>query len=119
MYDYDKFALSAASLTTTATALGLNGSGTVTPSAHYRMRLSGLNISNTGTTIAVATLQKVFGTLPAVVIFQQNLAAAGSPDSTVTLGEDQDFVIETGYYVQAVMSVGTGSVFAEGEFILE
>ena len=119
MFDYDKFIVSAPALTTTATTLGLNGSGSIAASAHYRLRLSGLNISNSGTTAAIATIQKVTGTQAAIVIFKQNLAAAGSSTSTVTLGEDQNLVIDSGYYVQAVMSAGTGSVFAEGEFVLE
>jgi len=119
MFDYDKFAIGAASLTTTAVSLGFNNTGSLAASTHYRMRLSGINITNTGTTAATATIQKVFGTSAAVVIHQESLPAAGTEGATVTLGDDEEIVVESGYYVQAVMSVGTGSVFATGEFILE
>lgn len=115
MYDYDKFSIGNTALTTTAKTLGHNNTGSLAAATNYRMRISGLNMTNSGTASAVMTVQKVSGTNAAIVIFEQGLAA----DTTVTLQEDQDLVIESGYYVQAKMSFGTGAVFGTGEFILE
>lgn len=119
VYDYDKFNIGATAVTTTAVSLGHNSSGSLAAAVNYRMRLSGLNMINSGTAAATVTIQKVSGTNAAIVIFEQGLAASGTVGDTVTLQEDQDIVVESGYYVQALMSVGTGAVFATGEFILE
>lgn len=119
MFDYDKFNIGVASVTTTAAPFGQNNSGTLSAGVNYRMRVSGLNMKNTGTAAATMTIQKKSGTNAAIVIFEQGLAASGTVGDTVTLGDDQELVIESGYYLEALLDVGTGAVFGTGEFILE
>jgi hypothetical protein len=117
MFDYDRFQLGVSSLSTTAAPMNQNnGTGTLTVATNYRMRVSALNFTNTATVSAVVTLQKQSGTLSPIVVFEQSLAA----NSTVTLGEDQDIVIDSGYFLAALVSSGgSGAVFGSGEFILE
>lgn len=114
MFDYDKFTIGSASVSTTATALGQNNAGTLTVGVNYRMRVSHLNMTNNGTAAGIMTIQKVAGTVTTVLL-QQALAAS----QTVTLGEDQEILVDSGAYLQAVISAGTGAVFGTGEFVLE
>lgn len=115
MYDYDKFTVSNTALTTTAAVLGYNGAGTLTVAANYRMRLRNLMITNAGTTSTVATVSKI-GSGGTITIANPSIAAGSTWPSNPDEGE---YVIESGYYLTAVLSVGTGSIIATGEFVPE
>lgn len=113
-YEYDTFNLAAVSVDSTPAPLGQDGVGTVIVSTNYRMRMSGMTI-NAGTVQATVSIYKVnYVTGATVTIRERNIAA----NDSYTYGEDQDLTVGEGFYVEATLSAGTGSIFATGSFEL-
>lgn len=115
MFDYDRFAIGASAVTTTGVALGQNNSGTLVVGTNYRMRVSRLSMTNTGSAADIMTIQKVNSSGLATVLLKQGIPSS----ATVTLTEDQNIIVDSAEYLTASMAVGTGAVFGIGEFILE
>jgi hypothetical protein len=115
MFDYDRFAIGASAVTTTGVALGQNNSGTLVVGTNYRMRVSRLSMTNTGSAADIMTIQKVNSSGLATVLLKQGIPSS----ATVTLTEDQNIIVDSAEYLKASMAVGTGAVFGIGEFILE
>lgn len=115
MYDYDKFTIGNSALTTSTGALGYNNTGTLTVPVNYRMRVTNLLITNAGTTSATVTVNKI-GSGGTITIANPQIAA-GSNWPTNPL--ETEYIIESGYYLTAIMSAGTGSILATGEFVPE
>lgn len=114
VYDYDTFEIGNESLSATPAALGQDNTGTVIVSTNYRMKLMDINL-NAGTVAGVVTVQKVLAVgASTVTILSKSLAANTSlgPEDIGTLD------IEAGYYLQASISAGAGSITAKGVFLL-
>jgi hypothetical protein len=119
MFDYDIFEIGNTSIGTSSGTLGKDNSSTkLTVPSYYRMKTKWLDIYNTGTTTAFVTLQKSNGTNTYTLIYK-NLAASGSPGDTLIFDERHPFTVEPGYWLQANVSTGSASIFAEAELIPE
>lgn len=116
MYDYDTFEIGNASLDSTAAPLGYNNSSTaLTVPKNYRMKLRNVQITNLGTGSATALIEKVSPSGSAIIIANPAIAAGSTWPSN---GESPEYIIESGYYLQASIST-SGAIFATGEFIPE
>jgi hypothetical protein len=123
IYDYDLFVLEA-SLSTFPTPLtyyGQNIPGTTTPwivptPSSYVQKVHKFVITNTGTGTATVTLtgaSTVSGN-PTLTLLIISVPAG----TTVTYSEeDFDIILPESYYLQGVISAGSGYVFAEAYFV--
>ncbi|MGC8579611.1 MAG: hypothetical protein ACP5MB_06095 [bacterium] len=123
VYDYDLFVLET-SLSTTAASLayyGQNAPGTTTPwyvptPGSYVQKVHKFVITNTGTGTATVTLtgaSTVSGN-PTLTLLTISVPAG----ATVTYSEeDFDIILPESYYLQGVISAGSGYAFAEAYFV--
>jgi hypothetical protein len=123
VYDYDLFVLEA-SLSTFPTPLtyyGLDIPGTEEPwivptPGSYVQKVHKFVITNTGTETATVTLtgeSTVFGN-PTLTLLIISVPA----NTTVTYSEeDFDIILPESYYLQGMISAGSGYVFAEAYFV--
>jgi hypothetical protein len=123
VYDYDLFVLETP-LSTTAAPLayyGLNAPGTTSPwyvptPGSYTQKVHKLVITNTGSGTATVTLTAV-----STVSGNQTLTlltVSVPAGATVTYSEeDFDIILPETYYLQGVISTGSGYVYAEAYFV--
>lgn len=119
---YDTFELGNAALTATNANLGQNNSSTqlIVP-ALYRMKYSNIEYTNLGLagTVGLLTLSKV-GAAGTVAIRLKVLPAVGTNGATVVdSGDEAAIYIESGYYLVANITSGSGSITGTAEFVPE
>ena len=123
VYDYDLFVLEA-SLSTTAAPLtyyGQNQPGTTTPwtvptPGSYVQKVHKLVITNTGSSTATVTLTAVstVSSNPTLTLLEISVPSG----ATETYSEDDfDIILPESYYLQGVISAGSGYAFAQAYFV--
>lgn len=115
---YDEFEFGNTNVGSANVYLGKDNSGSLGVPPLYRLKTKFLDIYNNGSTAAVITLQKTNGT-NTITILYKTLAAAGSQGDALIFDDKHPFIIETGYYLQANISVGSAAIFGQGEFVPE
>jgi hypothetical protein len=123
VYDYDLFVLEAilSSKPTPLAYYGLNAPGTTTPwyvptPGSYVQKVHKFVITNTGTGTATVTLSAVSTVSgnPTLTLLTVSVPAG----ATVTYSEeDFDIILPETYYLQGVISAGSGYVYAEAYFV--